>query len=70
MKRAAILSAVLLTAAVSYAADHIDSPATVAEPTADITDLYAWMTPDAQKLNIIMNSSQPIAAVTRFKRQS
>lgn len=37
------------------AADHVDSPATVAEPTADITDLYAWMSPDANKLNLVMD---------------
>ncbi len=37
------------------AADHIDSPAAVSDPTADITDLYAWMSPDTQNLNLIMN---------------
>lgn len=39
----------------SFAADHIDSPATAAEPTADITDVYAWMNDDADKLNLVMN---------------
>jgi hypothetical protein len=38
-----------------FAADHIDSPATVAEPTADITDLYAWMNSVAQSLNLVMD---------------
>lgn len=37
------------------AADHIDSPAAVSDPAADISDLYAWMTPDADRLNLIMN---------------
>jgi hypothetical protein len=39
------------------AADHIDAPAAVAEPAADITDLYAWMSSDTSKLNLIMNVS-------------
>jgi hypothetical protein len=43
------------------AADHIDSPAAVAEPTADITDLYAWMDSDAENLNLITNVA-PFAA--------
>jgi len=36
-------------------ADHIDSPAAVAEPTADITDLYAWMDAGAQKVNLVLD---------------
>lgn len=51
------LSAALLSGATALAADHIDSPAAVAEPTADITDLYAWMSSDAEKLNLVLNVS-------------
>lgn len=40
---------------VSHAADHIDAPGAAAEPTADITDVFAWMSADAKKLNLIMN---------------
>lgn len=39
----------------AFAADHLDSPAASAEPTADITDLYAWMSSDADKLNLVLN---------------
>ncbi|MEZ4252253.1 MAG: DUF4331 family protein [Polyangiales bacterium] len=39
----------------AFAADHLDSPAAQAEPTADITDLYAWMSSDATKLNLVMD---------------
>jgi hypothetical protein len=40
----------------ALAADHGDSPTarTNSEPTADITDLYAWMTADASKLNLVV----------------
>src|SRR5262245_59039459 len=38
----------------AFAADHQDSPTAMTnEPTADITDLYAWMTSDATKLNLV-----------------
>jgi|SRR5688572_20654288 len=39
----------------ALAADHLDSADAVAnnEPSADITDLYAWMTADATKLNLV-----------------
>jgi hypothetical protein len=39
----------------AFAADHLDSPtaSSTGEPTADITDVYAWMTSDATKLNLV-----------------
>ncbi len=39
----------------ALAADHLDSATAAAnnEPSADITDLYAWMTADATKLNLV-----------------
>jgi len=39
------------------AADHIDSPAPIATPAADITDYFAWMTPDATHVNLVMTVS-------------
>lgn len=50
----------------ALAADHIDSPAAVADPAADITDLYAWMTSDAEKLNMILNVSPFATEETAF----
>src|SRR5262245_55955976 len=43
------LSAVLWTTA-ARAADHADGPAAKADPSADITDVFAWMSPDAQRV--------------------
>jgi len=37
------------------AADHIDAPGATAEPTADITDLYAWMSSDATNVNLVLD---------------
>jgi hypothetical protein len=36
------------------ASDHLDSPATVANPAADIADVYAWTSPEDKQLNLIM----------------
>ncbi len=50
-----ILAGLTLSASAALAADHIDSPAAVADPAADITDLYAWMSPDAEKVNLVLD---------------
>jgi hypothetical protein len=49
------LAAWLAVSSPALAADHIDSPGAVAEPTADITDVFAWTNADATKINLIMN---------------
>jgi hypothetical protein len=37
-----------------FASDHLDSPATVANPAADIADVYAWTSADGRQLNLVM----------------
>ncbi|MET0533926.1 MAG: DUF4331 family protein [Steroidobacter sp.] len=37
------------------AANHLDTPTVIAEPRADIGDLFAWMSPDARRLNLVMD---------------
>lgn len=49
---ALILSMVLVTTA--RASDHLDSPATVANPAADIGDVYAWTSTEGRQLNLVM----------------
>jgi hypothetical protein len=48
-----ILFCVLLAGEAS-ASDHLDSPATVANPQADIGDVYAWISPEGRQLNLAM----------------
>jgi hypothetical protein len=48
-------SAIAIASTIASAADHIDSPAATAEPTADLTDLFAWTSPEADKLNLVLN---------------
>jgi hypothetical protein len=38
-----------------HAADHKDGPSVTADPAADITDVYAWMSPDKSKVNLVMD---------------
>jgi hypothetical protein len=47
----ALCAAVAVTA---RASDHLDSPATVANPQADIADVYAWTAADGKHLNLAM----------------
>ncbi len=53
----ATLFAGALTIAITAAArasDHLDTPAVIADPAADIGDLYAWMSPDGERLDLVM----------------
>lgn len=36
------------------ASDHLDTPAVINDPAADIGDLYAWMSPDGRRVNLVM----------------
>jgi hypothetical protein len=37
-----------------HASDHLDTPSVIADPRADIGDVYAWMSPDGRGLNLAM----------------
>lgn len=39
---------------ISRASDHLDTPTVIADPRADIGDLYAWTSPDGRQLNLVM----------------
>ncbi|MEZ4222042.1 MAG: DUF4331 family protein [Polyangiaceae bacterium] len=69
MKRKLIvlsLVGISATASQLFAADHLDGPAAKAEPTADITDLYAWMESDTSKVNLILDVSPMAGAGAKF----
>jgi hypothetical protein len=53
--RYALLSLVALVAAApAPASDHLDTPTVIADPAADIGDLYAWTSTDGRRLNLVM----------------
>jgi hypothetical protein len=37
-----------------YASDHLDTPTVIADPSADIADVFAWTSADGRRLNLIM----------------
>jgi hypothetical protein len=49
-----LASALTSMAGAARASDHLDSPTVIADPRADIGDLYAWMAPDGKRLNLVM----------------
>ena len=53
---ATLAAGALLTGGVSpaHASDHLDTPTVATNPRADIGDLYAWTSPDAKQLNLVM----------------
>jgi hypothetical protein len=48
------LAAVSLSAPAAQAWDHQDGTAVTADPTTDIAAVYAWMDPQASRLNMVM----------------
>ena len=48
------------------AADHADGPAATAEPTADIDDVYAWMSADSTDLNLVMTIGRNVPGTFRL----
>lgn len=63
---AAGVLAVSLLGPPGWAADHTDSPRASADPTADITDVFAWMSPDAQRVNLVMGIGRDVAPDAQF----
>jgi hypothetical protein len=47
-------AAVLAAGGHSFASDHLDTRTVIADPRADIGDLYAWTSYDSKRLNLIM----------------
>ncbi len=39
---------------VARASDHLDTPTVIADPAADIADLFAWTSADGRRLNLVM----------------
>src|SRR5919108_5690828 len=40
---------------VAYTSDHLDSPTGITDPSADIGDMYGWMSPDRRRVNLVMD---------------
>src|SRR5258707_4421681 len=40
---------------IANASDHLDTATVIADPAADIGDLYAWTSSDGRRLNLVMD---------------
>ena len=70
MRNRGLIVAVVLTSMFRYqsvrAADHIDGPRASADPAADITDVFTWMTPDAARVIIALDLTRNATTDSKF----
>ncbi len=52
---ALVVAGILSCTSVARASDHLDAPTLIADPAADIGDLYAWTAPDDRRLNLVLD---------------
>lgn len=64
--RAASIACLGIIAWPLMAADHQDSPQVVADPTADIADVFAWMTTDTNEVNLVMTIGRDVPENFQF----
>ncbi|MBR9814197.1 DUF4331 domain-containing protein [bacterium] len=50
----------------TLAADHLDSPIAQDNALADIDDVYSWMSPDAQRVNLVMTVAFDVSPSAQF----
>jgi hypothetical protein len=61
-----VIAMMLCLSQSSRSADHVDAPGASADPAADITDVFAWMSPDAQRVFLIMSLTRNATTASRF----
>jgi hypothetical protein len=49
------LAAVVIRVPRAYTSDHLDTPTVIADPAADIGDMFAWTSADGKRLNLVMD---------------
>lgn len=58
--------ATMLFSQSSRSADHADSPITTADPAADLTDMFAWMSPDARTVFLVNGLVRNATTASKF----
>lgn len=70
MKRAIVfgigVAAICMIGQLARAADHTDGPRASADPSADITDVFSWMSADAKKVYLVMDLVRNASAGSKF----
>ncbi len=64
------LAAALLPASSAIAADHQDGAAALTDPSTDINDVYAWMSPDGTKVYLAMTVFPAATAASQFSNSA
>lgn len=59
-----LAAAALLCAPSAFAADHLDAPGAVADPAADITDVYTWV--EGSKVVMVLNVTPSATTSSKF----
>lgn len=62
---AVVVAAALFSAPPAGAIDHRDGSAVLADPSTDLTDLFAWMAPDG-KVNLVLGVFPSATTTSRF----
>jgi len=52
--RTLLLGFLLVALPAAHASDHLDTPTVIADPAADVADVFAWTSSDGRRLNLIM----------------
>jgi hypothetical protein len=60
------IGAVVFLSQPTRSADHADGPAASADPSADITDVFTWMSPDARTVFLVMDLVRNATSASRF----
>lgn len=63
---AVVVMAIAFLSQPTRSADHIDGPRASADPAADITDVFAWMSPDARTMFLVMDLVRNATSASRF----
>ncbi len=70
MRNRGLIVAVVLASVLGQqtvrAADHIDGPRASADPAADITDVFTWMTADAARVIIAIDLTRNATTDSKF----
>ena len=61
-----VIVAVAFLSQPGRSADHADGPRASADPSADITDVFAWMSPDARTVFLVMDLVRNATSASKF----
>ncbi len=61
-----LFAVLLLVASAAHAFDHFDGPRVVSNPVGDLTDLFAWVSADANTVNLALTVDPSATSTSSF----